>query len=215
MENVKHSFTLRNCGVCVAVLVALPLTGCGLVDSDTAKIATERFVNWQEVRKAEEATKQEFARAEQEKARAEANIVISTDAQMAMYALHKANMALREVAIAATGHGPYDGMVSTTPMPKGAFTEFADSLFNGITNVFMTPTAGIVAGGYMVKEVISEANAGAGHTFNTNGGDLTSSDSFNNSDLNQISTTQSNMTQQPYAVKPEVVEPTVITTPAQ
>jgi len=222
--------------VIMAGLCVLPLVGCAgskvadslirLPSGEIVSAATDRWGSWERVRASEEGTKvkaleAEIKRAEADMAMAESkaavNINISTNEELLTYALHTANERLAQsnqtlgrIALAlASGGSPYDNLVSATPMPRGAFAEFADSMWGGAKGVLDTPAAGIAAGGYFVKEIVKASTAGAGHEFNLAEGDLNASGAFNRTEVNQFSTTESTLgvTEQPYTVEPRVVTP--------
>jgi len=207
-------FNLYRSALLWVVLLVLPLlTGCGASSliSAGAGPATERWGHWADVRKAEEKTKQAVAAMERAKAESQPAINITTNEQMAMYALHEANEALKKVAIALSGNGQYKDLVSTTPMPKGAFAETIESIGHMGKDILDTPTAVVGVAGIGIKSIVDAANAGAPNTFM---GDVNADNAFNHTSQAQVNTTSSTISQQPFEVRPEVVEPTVVT-PAQ
>ncbi len=222
----------------VALLYMLTLQGCGathnivsnLVRLPTGQIvsaATNRFGSYERVRAMEEKTKQAIAktgmaRAEAEKARyaQNAHITISTDKQMADYALMRANDALsrandtlgRAVIALSSGKSVYD--LPSTPFPEGAFAEGLRTIFNGTAEVLDTPTSMFVGGGWALDRILSGANAGAGNQFNLRNGDLNATKSFNHTWMKQINSSSATMIRQPYETKPEVVIMPTSTMPA-
>ena len=213
------------------VLLLLPLlfSGCtpmagdvvtNLVKLPTGEIvtaATDRFGSWERVQIIKANNKAKIAKAKADKVRAEADkaarvtLVLDTPEKISTWGLiqanerlAEANTALKEVALAlATGKASVDGIIFD-PFPEGAFSEFAHSIFSGVADVFNTPTAGLVAGGWAMDKVFN--GRPAGNQFN---GTVNADGSFNSSTLHQTGSTGNPM-MQPYGVRPEVVHSDVV-----
>ena len=215
-----------------ALLYMLTLQGCGanpnivsnLVKLPTGQIvsaATNRFGSYERVRAMEEKTKQQIAKTEAAKAKAEEaryreniKVTITTSKQLADYALMRANDALarandtlgRALIAITSGKSIYD--LPSTPFPEGAFTAAFRTIFHGAAEVLDTPTSMFVGGGWALDRILSGANAGAGNQFNLKDGDINASKSFNNSVMHQTNSSGAVM-------QPEVVRPEVVVTPPQ
>ena len=197
-------------GDVVTNLVKLP-TG------DIVSAATDRFGSWERVQAVKAKARAEIARAKAGRARAEADkashvtLVLDTPEKISAWGLIQANerlaqvnTALRDVAVAlATGKASTDGIIFD-PFPEGAFSEFAHTLFGGVADVFNTPTAGLVAGGWALDKIFN--GRPPSNQFN---GPVNADGSFNNSTLHQTGSTGNPM-MQPYGVRPEVVHPEVV-----
>jgi len=197
-------------GDVVTNLVKLP-TG------EIVSAATDRFGSWERVQIIKANNKAKIAKSKADQARAEADkaahvtLVLDTPEKISAWGLiqanerlAEANTALRDVAVAmATGKALADG-ITFDPFPEGAFAEFANSIFSGVSDVFNTPTAGLVADGWAMDKVFN--GRPAGNQFN---GTVNADGSFNSSTLHQTGST-GNPTMQPYAVQPEVVHADVV-----
>jgi len=153
-----------------------PMTGAdaltNLVKLPTGEIvsaSTDRFGSWERVQAVKANARAAIAQARADRARAEADraahvtLVLDTPEKISAWGLiqanerlAQANTALRDVAVAlATGKASADGIIFD-PFPEGAFSEFAHTLFGGVADVFDTPTAGLVAGGWALDKIFNQ-----------------------------------------------------------
>ena len=191
------------------ILISIVLSGCSpmagdvvtnLVKLPTGEIvsaATDRFGSWERVQAVKANARAKIAQARADQAKAEADkaahvtIVLDTPEKISAWGLvqanerlAQANTALRDVAVAlATGKASTDGIVFDR-FPEGAFAEFARTLFGGVADVFDTPTAGLVAGGWALDKVFNSRPPS--NQFN---GPVNADSSFNNIELHQTSST--------------------------
>lgn len=184
------------------VFLCLLLTGCAgttdlmqLPTGDIVNASTDRWGSWERVRKDEEKTKQEIAKAEKAKAETEkvkyavrenVQVNISGDKELALYALKSANdnlaaanKILGDAVNALAGGGSVYKDLPSTPMPKGAFAETIESTGDAVSKLANSPVALVVGSGRAAKWILDAAEAGAPTQFNLERGDLNARGSFN------------------------------------
>lgn len=189
----------------LVMVLILILSGCAqpvnltkLPTSEIVNAATNRWGSWERVRKDEEKTKQDVAKAEKAKAevdklrlasRENVQIIIDSKDELQTYALSKANDNLAEAnrilgqaVDALSGTKSVYADLSTTPMPQGAFAEGIKATGDAVAKVANTPAAMIVNTGLAARWILDKANAGAPNQFNLAKGDLNAKGSFNNID---------------------------------
>jgi hypothetical protein len=138
--------------------------------------ATTRFGSWERVRIAEQATRSEEISLEKlklEKADPAPQIIINTPEALAIHELARmteivaaSNQAMTGIIIRLTG-----GEVErSTPMPKGAFAEFIDSVGTAGEKIARTPAVAIVSTGYALGTFMKEVDAGT--KVDSGGGDV-------------------------------------------
>ena len=174
--------------ICISMLSGCAgssiVTEAGLESvSNLAAVATDRHHIAGEAYKARMLAVQSANNLEIAKLQSKDSVVIKIDSkdEITAYALTKAieavsrssdHIAKALIVLASGGHTDISYMYSDYKAPEGAFAEGIRATGEAIGNVFRTPAAGIIAGGYAIGEVLGGIEQGRSQVYESNGGDI-------------------------------------------